>query len=105
MINKIDRGIFELKVDGEEMYQQFIRVIEDVNVIISNYETEDTKLQVDPKEGNVCFGSALYGWGFSITTFAKIYAKKFGVTKEKMMEKLWGDNYYDAKASKWKNHS
>ena len=22
-----------------------------------------------------------------------------------MMEKLWGDNYFDAKAKKWKNHA
>jgi elongation factor 2 len=22
-----------------------------------------------------------------------------------MMEKLWGDNYFDQKAKKWKNHS
>jgi elongation factor 2 len=41
MINKIDRGILELQVDGETMYQNFIRVIENANVIISTYECED----------------------------------------------------------------
>jgi len=41
MINKIDRGILELQVDGENMYQQFQRVIENSNVIISTYEAED----------------------------------------------------------------
>ena len=41
MINKIDRGIMELQCDGETMYQQFQRVIENVNVIISTYECED----------------------------------------------------------------
>jgi elongation factor 2 len=51
----------------------------------------------------VCFGSGYFGWAFSITTFAKIYAEKFGIKKEKMMEKLWGDNYFDPKASVWKN--
>ena len=48
MINKVDRGILELQVDGEEMYQKFLRVIEDVNVIISSYEKEGENLQVDP---------------------------------------------------------
>lgn len=105
MINKVDRGILELKVDGETMYQNFLRVIESVNVIISTYESEDQKLQVDPTKGTVAFGSGYFGWAFSLTTFAKIYSKKFGVEKAKLMEKLWGDNYFDSKAKKWKNHS
>ena len=41
MINKVDRGIMELDVTGEEMYQRFLRVIENVNVVISTYECED----------------------------------------------------------------
>jgi len=41
MVNKIDRGILEQQVDGETMYQKFLRVIESVNVIISTYESED----------------------------------------------------------------
>jgi elongation factor 2 len=40
-INKVDRGILELQVDGETMYQNFQRVIENANVIISTYEAED----------------------------------------------------------------
>jgi len=50
-------------------------------------------------------GSALFGWAFTITHFAKTYSKKFGIDRAKMMEKLWGDNFYDAKAKKWKNHN
>jgi elongation factor 2 len=41
MVNKIDRGILELQVSGEEMYQRFQRVIESVNVVISTYESEE----------------------------------------------------------------
>jgi len=40
MVNKIDRGILEQQVSGEEMYQRFLRVIEDVNVILATYEDE-----------------------------------------------------------------
>jgi len=40
-VNKIDRGILELQVDGETMYQNFQRVIENANVIISTYEADD----------------------------------------------------------------
>jgi elongation factor 2 len=111
MINKIDRGILELQVDGETMYQKFLRVIENVNVLIATYEDAETPheelkdLQIDPIKGTCAFGSALFGWAFTITKFAKVYAAKFGIEKSKMMEKLWGDNYFDQKAKKWKNHS
>ena len=106
MVNKIDRGILELQVDGETMYQNFNRVIENANVIISTYEATDMgeEQQVNPVNGTVAFGSALFGWAFTVTKFAKTYSKKFGIDREKMMEKLWGDNYFDQKAKKWKNY-
>ena len=105
-VNKIDRGILELQVDGENMYQQFMRVIENVNVIVSTYECEDMgeQQQIDPIRGTAAFGSALFGWAFTCIKFATVYSKKFGVDHDKMMARLWGDNYFDAKAKKWKNH-
>jgi elongation factor 2 len=103
-VNKIDRGILELQVDGETMYQNFQRVIENANVIISTYEADDMGegQQVDPTKGTVAFGSALFGWAFTLTRFARIYSEKFKVEHVKMMEKLWGDNFHDAKNKKWK---
>lgn len=103
-VNKIDRGILELQVEGEHMYQNFQRVIENANVIISTYEADDMGegQQVDPTKGTVAFGSALFGWAFTLTRFARIYANKFNVDFDKMMNKLWGDNFYDAKGKKWK---
>jgi translation elongation factor EF-G len=38
MINKVDRAIMELKLNGEEIYQQFKKVIDNVNVVISTYQ-------------------------------------------------------------------
>ena len=94
------------------MYQNFLRVIENVNVIVHSFTDEDMvkanggeSLQIDPLNGTTAFGSALFGWAFTLTKFAKVYSKKFGIAREKMMEKLWGDNFFDAKAKKWKNHA
>ena len=103
-INKIDRGILELQVDGETMYQNFQRVIENANVIIATYECDDMgdSQQVDPVKGTVAFGSALFGWAFTLTRFARIYSEKFKIDFDKMMKKLWGDNFYDQKAKKFK---
>ena len=34
-------------------------------------------LTIDPAKGNCAFGSGKECWGFTLTMFAKIYAKKF----------------------------
>ena len=105
MINKCDRALFELKHDSETMYQNFLRVIENVNVIISTYQNQDAMgdLQVYPDVGTVAFGSALHGWGFTLTTFANMYAQKFKSPKNKLIKKLWGDNFFNPKTKKWSN--
>lgn len=103
-INKIDRGILELQVDGETMYQNFLRVIENANVIIATYECDDMEdggQQVNPCIGTVGFGSALFGWAFTLTKFARLYADKFKMDREKLMKKFWGDNYFSPKDKKF----
>jgi elongation factor 2 len=106
MVNKIDRTILELQLEAEAMYQNFIRVVDLVNVIIANYDIPDMgDLIIYPNKGNVAFGSGKECWAFTLTKFARIYAKKFGIEQVKLMDKLWGDNYFDAKAKKWKTES
>jgi len=51
--------------------------------------------QVDPTNGTVAFGSALFGWAFTLTRFARVYAEKFKLDISKLMQKLWGDNYFN----------
>ena len=36
---------------------------------------------VYPDKGTVCFSAGLHGWAFTLTVFAKLYAKKVGVTQ------------------------
>lgn len=102
MVNKMDRALLELQLDPEDAYQSFSRTIESVNVVISTYE--DSLLgdvQVYPQHGTVAFGSGLHGWGFTLSRFGSMYAKKFGVEKPKLMKRLWGDNFFDAATKKW----
>jgi elongation factor 2 len=61
--------------------------------------------QVYPDQGNVAMGSALHGWGFTLNTFAKMYAAKFKSDQKRMITKLWGENFFDAKAKKWTDSS
>lgn len=102
IINKVDRALLELQLGKEDLYQSFSRTIESVNVIIATYFDKALgDVQVYPEKGTVAFGSGLHGWAFTIRQFAVKYAKKFGVDKSKMMERLWGDNFFNPKTKKW----
>lgn len=90
IINKVDRALLELQVTKEDLYQTFSRTVESVNVIISTYIDQSLgDIQVYPDKGTVAFGSGLHGWAFTVRQFATRYAKKFGVDRNKMMERLW----------------
>merc|ERR1712087_706528 len=103
-VNKVDRCILELQMEPEDMYGRFRKAIEDVNVIISTYMDQLMgDVQVAPDKGTVAFGSGLHGRGFNVERFAKIYAAKMGVDKEKMMKRLWGDSFFNAKKKTWTN--
>jgi len=102
VVNKMDRCFLELQQDGEEAYQIYLRVVESANVLMATYTDEalgDT--QVYPDKGTVCFAAGLHNWAFTLNTFSKIYASKFGVSRDKMMEKLWGNNFFDPATKKW----
>lgn len=101
-VNKVDRALLELQMEAEEMYQTFSRTIENANVIICTYNDDIVgDVQVAPEKGTVSFGSGLHGWAFTIEHFARIYSKKFGIDKEKMMQRLWGDNFFNAAKKSW----
>eukprot|EP01111_Echinosteliopsis_oligospora_P009066 TRINITY_DN258_c0_g1_i1.p1 TRINITY_DN258_c0_g1~~TRINITY_DN258_c0_g1_i1.p1 ORF type:complete len:841 (+),score=236.13 TRINITY_DN258_c0_g1_i1:133-2655(+) len=101
-LNKMDRFLLELQLDKEEAYQAFRKSIESVNVIIATYNDPLLgDIQVTPEKGTVAFGSGLQQWGFTLNRFAKLYSAKFGVPREKLMGRLWGDNYYDPEGKKW----
>ncbi|KAF0269331.1 hypothetical protein FOG51_02929 [Hanseniaspora uvarum] len=102
VINKVDRALLELQVSKEDLYQTFARTVESANVIISTYSDEVLgDVQVFPQRGTVAFGSGLHGWAFTVRQFATRYAKKFGVDREKMMDRLWGDHFFNPKTKKW----
>ncbi|KAK3161897.1 hypothetical protein QOZ80_1BG0082840 [Eleusine coracana subsp. coracana] len=61
----------------------------------------DFSSEVYPEKGTVAFSTGLHGWAFTLSNFAKMYASKFGVDESKMMERLWGENYFDPSTKKW----
>lgn len=101
-INKMDRCFLELQMAPEEAYQNFNRAVESVNVVIATYNDDLLgDVQVYPEKGTVGFGSGYMAWGFTIRKFGLMYSAKFGVSIEKMMDKLWGNNFFSPKLKKW----
>merc|ERR1712038_2227520 len=107
-MNKMDLALLTLQLESEDLYQTFQRILENVNVIIATYGTEDGPMgdvSVDPSKGTVGFGSGLHGWAFTLKQFASLYSSKFGIEPAKLMKRLWGDQFYHPKEKKWSKSS
>lgn len=117
VINKIDRLILEKQLTPLEAYKQICRILEQINVIMSGlkaasmFKTNEDTGSVDlehvdsenffaPEKGNVAFACAMDGWGFKISTFANIFAKKLGAKPSVLQKALWGEHYMDPKTKK-----
>jgi len=104
-VNKLDRIFLELNMTPEEAFKSFRNSIESVNVIVETYNDESLgDIQVSPEVGRVGFGSGLHAWGFTLRDFAEMYENKFGLTKEKLMKKFWGNNCWHPALKKWVKH-
>ncbi|GJW28527.1 elongation factor-like GTPase 1 [Tanacetum coccineum] len=121
VLNKIDRLILELKLTPLEAYAKLLRIVHEVNGIVSAYKSEKYLSDVDsiiqsgmgemgdegiefieddeedtfqPQKGNVVFACALDGWGFGICEFAEFYASKLGASAGTLQKALWGPRYF-----------
>ncbi|PIA61307.1 hypothetical protein AQUCO_00300683v1 [Aquilegia coerulea] len=124
VLNKIDRLISELKLSPMEAYTRLLRIVHEVNGIMSAYKSEKYLSDVDqllagpisemddenqefvedddedtfqPQKGNVAFVCALDGWGFCVGEFAEFYASKLGASAAVLRKAFWGPRYYNAK--------
>ncbi|KAF5367596.1 hypothetical protein D9757_010647 [Collybiopsis confluens] len=144
VLNKVDRMITEVKFTPEEAYERLNRVIEDVNVVMGDLwggermkradvegeeekaqnktskdntdaDEDDSSIYFDPTKGNVIFASAIDGWGFRPSHFARLFAKKLfadqvkegKLTAEGLREKeeslkkvMWGEWYFEPKTKR-----
>jgi elongation factor 2 len=66
-INKVDRLITELHLSEEQIQKKLNHIIGTFNDLIELYTENPYKAQwkINSSSGNVSFGSALYGWGFT----------------------------------------
>ena len=60
-------------------------------------DEDDSHLYFSPELGNVVFASAIDGWAFRTSQFAKIYSSKLGIDLDLLNKGLWGDYHLDKK--------
>ena len=67
-INKVDRLIGELHLNEEQIQKKLNHIINNFNDLIELYGEAPFKNQwkIDASLGNVAFGAALHGWGFTL---------------------------------------
>ncbi len=84
-INKVDRLINELKLDGQQMMARFEKIIREVNKLIKRYAPEEFKTEwmVKVEDGSVAFGSAYHNWAISVP-----YMKRTGISFKDVFEHL-----------------
>src|SRR5271157_369589 len=74
-INKIDRLIKELHLDAKQIQQRFKAIIDAFNTLVDarNRGGVEAEWNVDLKNDTVAFGSALDGWGATLSQFLEQY--------------------------------
>ena len=77
-INKVDRLITELHLNEEQIQKKLDHIISSFNDLIELYCEDPFKnrWKIDASLGNVAFGAALHGWGFTVN-MAKQKGLKF----------------------------
>ena len=92
-VNKVDRLINELKIDKKDMQKRLAKVIEEGNDLIKeiNRDKYESGWKVNPTDGSVAFGSALYNWAISVTTMDETgvgFNEVYDYCKEGKMKEL-----------------
>ncbi|KAG5421548.1 SNU114 [Candida metapsilosis] len=99
VLNKIDRLILELRLPPKDAYLKLFNIIDDVNQYIdrnTNENNNNTKM-LSPTLNNVIFASAEFGISFTLSSFARLYAKTQSpdVQVDEFQERLWGEYFHN----------
>jgi len=72
-INKVDRLINELKLEGDELQNRFLKIIASANKLIKNMAPEEFKSEwlARVEDGSVAFGSAYHNWAINVPMMQK----------------------------------
>lgn len=110
VLTKVDRLIVELKLPPADAYHKLRHVIQEVNGLLRAHgvlggsgadgngaRTTPSQQPLDPRRGNVVFSAGLYGWSFTLDSFAELYCatQDADFDPKALARRLWGDVYYN----------
>ncbi|CAG9465100.1 unnamed protein product [Pedinophyceae sp. YPF-701] len=107
VVTKVDRLATELKLPPNDAYHKLRHTIEEVNRLIEGLAPGSRRVRpVDPAKGSVCFAGALYGFAFTLQSFAKLYddvqcGGGRDVDVRAFAKRLWGDYFFDPSTRKF----
>lgn len=95
IVTKVDRLFLELKLPPADAYFKLRHIIEEVNGIVRTFY-QDKAVVLNPAKGNVAFAAPLYGWSFTLESFASLYVsiQNIPMDPQQFAKKLWGDMFY-----------
>jgi elongation factor 2 len=94
-INKVDRLINELKLEGDELQNRFLKIIASANKLIKNMAPDEFKKEwlARVEDGSVAFGSAYHNWAINVPMM-----QKTGITFNDIREACRDDKQKDLAA-------
>lgn len=100
LVSKVDRLITELKLPPADAYHKLRHVIQEVNAIVAVAFGGDPSAALDPGKGNVAFAAPLYGWSFTLESFARLYADLHDAPMDPraLASRLWGDVWFHSES-------
>ena len=95
-LNKLDRLVLELKLPPGDAYFKLKNTLDELNLLIKQYDHCGTQDFLSPLADNVVFGSTLFESCFTLKSFSQRYVKSDSFAKF-----MWGDLYYDEHTRKF----
>ncbi|KAH3760179.1 von willebrand factor a [Pelomyxa schiedti] len=103
-VNKLDVLLSDTTCTISELSNRIYAHVQEFNSVVAYHLKGDSTmgdLNARPDRGNVLFSCGLQNWGFTLPTFARVYAQKLGIEEDKLVEKLWGNWCWDVPHSRW----
>ncbi|KAF2166416.1 hypothetical protein M409DRAFT_23056 [Zasmidium cellare ATCC 36951] len=101
VIGKMNQMI-EAGYSQEKLYQTVLKLVDDFNAAIKDVAVEGSPMaEVSLPTATVVFGSTEHGWGFTLEQVAERAAPSLGMSSTDLLNKLWGDWYYQPDKKQW----
>lgn len=99
-VNALAASLVLNKAVGDDLYGRHedddVKMAED-DVKTNQRDMLENEWTFSPEKGNVIFASAIDGWAFNVSDFARMWSPRIKVKPKLLREFLWGNFAYNQK--------